>query len=77
MSWLVKKPLGPRDKNAFLLHADYIKDHPDDPINPILHNFCKRVGIDEKAFVCQVLHTFEGVSTWMEYERAMRHRKLI
>lgn len=71
MAWLVPKPLSEKDKLAFTLHTNHIRDHAD-PRNVILYNFCKRNGIEMDEFIRRVKNKY-----WNEYENEMKKRQLI
>lgn len=69
---LLKRPLNDKDSLALQLHVSYIEQNPNDPVNPIMKNFCKRVGCDLNDLVRIVLKGF-----WMEVSHKLKRDRFI
>ncbi len=68
----LKKPLNDKDSLALQLHVNYIEQNPNDPVNPIMKNFCDRVGCDLSYLIRVVL-----AGGWNEVQRELRGGKYI
>lgn len=68
----LKHSLNDRDSLALQLHVNYIGQNPKDPVNPIMRNFCKRVGCNLDMLVNIVLKGF-----WSQVQYDLKRDKYI
>lgn len=61
---LFNKRLSEKDKIGLQSHINWIQEHPEQPTNPIMDNFCHRTGIDMNKLVRIVKNGW-----WIEVQR--------